>query len=275
MIPLAHITQWRNIAPWPDDLQVEQDLLLSRLLIEIFSDPLLNKALAFRGGTALHKLFFSRALRYSEDIDLVRTSTGPIKSIIDALRNRLDPLLGEPNTRQTQQSFKLLYYFNPEGRGDVKLRIKIEINIRESFYCFSRQQKHFNVQSNWFNGSANINTYEFSELIATKLRALYQRRKGRDLFDLQQALKHPEFELSKVIQAFEFYMKKEDKMIKRDDFLKNIEAKLKHRAFTDDIAPLLSPELKQSHSSHVITGDWNLHDASKEIEEKLIAFLPE
>ena len=53
---------------WPDDIQVEQDLILSRILMEIFSDPFLNKELAFRGGTALHKLFFSPPARYSEDI---------------------------------------------------------------------------------------------------------------------------------------------------------------------------------------------------------------
>ena len=59
MIPMAYITQWRNIAPWADDMQVEQDLILSRVIIEIFSDPVLSQELVFRGGTALHKLFFS------------------------------------------------------------------------------------------------------------------------------------------------------------------------------------------------------------------------
>ncbi len=72
MIPIAQITQWRQIAPWSDDMQVEQDLILSRIILDIFSDPLLKNELAFRGGTALHKLFFQPAQRYSEDIDLVR-----------------------------------------------------------------------------------------------------------------------------------------------------------------------------------------------------------
>ena len=69
MIPMAYITQWRQVAPWPDDMQVEQDLILSRAIVEIFSNPFLSEQLAFRGGTALHKLFFSPAARYSEDID--------------------------------------------------------------------------------------------------------------------------------------------------------------------------------------------------------------
>jgi hypothetical protein len=99
MIPIAQITQWRSIAPWPDDMQVEQDLILSRILIEIFSDPFLNRELAFRGGTALHKLFFSPAARYSEDIDLVR-----IKDIVDALRLCLEPWLGKSKTVGTARS---------------------------------------------------------------------------------------------------------------------------------------------------------------------------
>jgi predicted nucleotidyltransferase component of viral defense system len=71
-------------------MQVEQDLILSRAIVEIFSNPFLAEQLAFRGGTALHKLFFAPAARYSEDIDLVRTSKGGIKEIIDALRDCLE-----------------------------------------------------------------------------------------------------------------------------------------------------------------------------------------
>src|SRR5579863_6295411 len=126
MIPIAQITQWRSIAPWPDDMQVEQDLILSRMLIEIFSNSFLNKELAFRGGTALHKLFFSPPARYSEDIDLVRTSKGAIKDIIDALRNCLEPWLGKPKTIRTARSFKLMFYFNPENSQNSRLRIKLE-----------------------------------------------------------------------------------------------------------------------------------------------------
>ena len=90
MIPMAHITQWRQLAPWSDDMQVEQDLILSRIIVDIFSDLILKNKLAFRGCTALHKLFFHPAQRYSEDIDLVRTNPGKITDIVDALRARLD-----------------------------------------------------------------------------------------------------------------------------------------------------------------------------------------
>jgi predicted nucleotidyltransferase component of viral defense system len=77
VIPRDFITEWRAEAPWVQDFQVEQDLVISRALVEIFSHPLLREALAFRGGTALYKLHLKPAARYSEDIDLVQTNPFP------------------------------------------------------------------------------------------------------------------------------------------------------------------------------------------------------
>lgn len=57
MIPQPIITAWRNRAPWAEFAQVEQDLVLTRAVIEIYSDPLLSSMFAFRGGTAMQKLF--------------------------------------------------------------------------------------------------------------------------------------------------------------------------------------------------------------------------
>lgn len=68
MIPRDYITEWRAHAPWVQDVQVEQDLVISRALVEIFSQPGLSDALVFRGGTALYKLYLTPAARYSEDI---------------------------------------------------------------------------------------------------------------------------------------------------------------------------------------------------------------
>jgi hypothetical protein len=94
VIPQAAITHWRNVAPWPQDVQVEQDLILSRALVEIFREPLPCQGLLLRGGTALHKLFMKPAGRYSEDIDLVQASPGPIGPALNAIRARLDPIMG-------------------------------------------------------------------------------------------------------------------------------------------------------------------------------------
>jgi hypothetical protein len=60
VIPFDYITVWRAEAPWIDDAQVEQDLVISRALVEIFKHPALADSLALRGGTALSKLQLRR-----------------------------------------------------------------------------------------------------------------------------------------------------------------------------------------------------------------------
>ena len=76
-------------APWPNLNQVEQDLIISRALCDLFNAPSLAGKIAFRGGTAINKLLFQRAYRYSEDIDLVQMQPEPIGSTIDATRDAL------------------------------------------------------------------------------------------------------------------------------------------------------------------------------------------
>lgn len=90
MIPRDYITEWRAHAPWVQDFQVEQDLVISRALVEIFSHPMLREALALRGGTALYKLHMKPPARYSEDIDLVQTEAEPAGPMMAALREVLD-----------------------------------------------------------------------------------------------------------------------------------------------------------------------------------------
>ena len=109
MIPQADIVAWRQFAPWADDAMVEQDLVLSRAVVEIFSDATLAGGLALRGGTALHKLVLVPPRRYSEDIDLVQVQPGPIGDLLNGIRARLDPWLGAPTRDHAEASVTLLY----------------------------------------------------------------------------------------------------------------------------------------------------------------------
>ncbi|WP_186398838.1 nucleotidyl transferase AbiEii/AbiGii toxin family protein [Stappia sp. P2PMeth1] len=107
MIPKMHITAWAKHAPWTEQRQVEQDLIISRAIIDLFSHPFPANELRFRGGTALNKLQFSQPLRCSEDIDLVLTSEGPIKPALDTVREVLEPWFGKPTFRQSPVAPKL------------------------------------------------------------------------------------------------------------------------------------------------------------------------
>ncbi len=85
MIHANAITDWKQRMKWRENIQAEQDLLICRCLVAIFGDDFLAGQLAFRGGTALHKLYFQPQARYSEDIDLVQLNAGPIKPILQRL----------------------------------------------------------------------------------------------------------------------------------------------------------------------------------------------
>lgn len=233
------MTAWRAAAPWPADAQVEQDLVLSRALVALYSRPAVAKALAFRGGTALHKLILPRPGRYSEDIDLVQIAPGSIGPVLDAVRESLDPWLGEPGRKRTAEGATLVYRFETSGLPVQPMRLKVEINTREHGSQAPMRGHDFTVTNPWFEGSATVVTYATEELLGTKLRALYQRKKGRDLFDLWQALSMLHVDDSGIVAMFGGYLQRRGARITRAQFERNLVQKEGMPEFLGDILPLL------------------------------------
>ena len=152
MIPRAYITEWRAVAPWSQDAWVEQDLVISRALVALFSVA----AVAF---TAL-------------------------------------------------------------GLTRVQFR----------------------VESRWFRGDAELTTLKIDELMGTKLRALYQRNKGRDLFDLWFALAHGTVNTGALFRCFQRYMAEGGHTVTRAQFEMNLHEKGRSPGFRRDILPLPRPD---------------------------------
>ena len=172
MIPQAYIIEWSSNVPWNTNEQIEQDLVICRALVEIFNDDFLAENLAFRGGTALHKLFLSPQPRYSEDIDLVQIKATPIGDILDKLKVALSFIDGKINVSLGDLMSELKYRFQSEIPPVTQIRLKIEINCREHFTELGWQKVPFAVNSEWYKGNCNITTYKIEELLGTKLRAL-------------------------------------------------------------------------------------------------------
>jgi predicted nucleotidyltransferase component of viral defense system len=246
-----------------EDYQVEQDLVISRALVDIFSHPVLHRSLAFRGGTALYKLFIRPPARYSEDIDLVKIEAAPAGPVMDALHAVLDPWLGQPRYRQSEGRVTFDYRFPSEDPTPLTLKIKIEINTREHFSVYGMTNVPFSVSSRWFEGDCTIPSYELDELLGTKLRALYQRRKGRDLFDLSTALEDGRTDPERIIESFRAYMEEGGHSVSRAEFEENLAGKLRDRRFASDIGPLLA----RGHS-------WDLDAMAARVSDSLITQLP-
>jgi len=245
MIPKPYIAQWQEHVPWKQFYQVEQDLIISRALVEIFSDDFLRENLAFRGGTALHKLFLNPAPRYSEDIDLVQIKPGPIKPIMERIGKVITFFEEERRTQNRGHGIKVLYRFISEYE-EIRLRLKLEINCKEHFNILEWVDFPFEVKSEWFSGKTQIRTYNLNELLGTKLRALYQRSKGRDLFDLYYAGRHHELNYGEIIHCFKEYTQfsTDKKPPGKKEFLINLEEKENDPDFTGDMEALLRPDVK-------------------------------
>ena len=263
MIPQRYIEQWRATAPWSLDAQVEQDLVIARAMVEIFSDDLLRKLLAIRGGTALHKLYLTPQIRYSEDIDLVQISAEPINPILKRLRERLVFLGTKRVVKQHIHNNTVIYRFDSEMQPISPMRLKIEINTREHLNVCGLKEVPYEVKSSWFTCQCNVTGYEVEELLSTKLRALYQRKKGRDLFDLYWAITQLNIDTEKLIHCYRIYIKNVvNTPPTQKQFLANMTEKLSDKDFREDIFLLLKRGI-----SYDIEMAWEL--IRKELIEKI------
>ncbi len=251
MIPAMHITAWAGVAPWAELQQIEQDLIISRAIVTLFSDDFLHGELRFRGGTALNKLHFPEPLRYSEDIDLVRTTHGPIGAILDRIREVLD-WLGDAAFTQSPVAPKLIYQVDAE-HGGPPLRLKVEINTHETQAFDGKYEIGHAVDNPWFSGEALIPTFTPEEMLATKLRALLQRDKGRDLLDLSHAMSVlSELDVGRMIEIFLAYLEQGGQNITRAQAEERMWKKLENPGFLSDIRPLLSADYAERLTNDAI-----------------------
>jgi len=132
----------------------------------------------------------------------------------------------------------LVFKFAPEADPETTLKLKVEINTREHESLYGTKQYPFEVDSRWHKAKTDISSFEPEELFGTKLRALLQRRKNRDLFDLHEGLRQLSMDPDKLIACFAHYLSLEGKPISRANAEQRMLEKLR-RSLTEDIAPLL------------------------------------
>ncbi len=261
MIPLEHIETWNALVKWQNLELIEHDLIISKALINIYSEPTLKNSLVFRAGTALNKLFLNPPSRYSEDLDFVYTKSEPIGSTLDALRRPLDHWLGEPKRQVDRFGAKLYYRYKSEN--NVPMKLKIEINTTEKSGFLEQFSKELTIESEWFSGGCMVPTYQLEELMATKLRALFQRRKGRDLFDAAHVFGNSIADVELTIFLFQKYLERDGMSVTGAQFRKNLLEKKEHEGFKFDMQKLL-PE----------SARWNFDNAFDFVMDEVISKIP-
>jgi predicted nucleotidyltransferase component of viral defense system len=239
---------------WPSQRQVEQDLLLCRAMAALFNDRFLRTQVAMRGGTLLHKVYLAPAARYSEDIDLVVFGNRPEDHIRKALRRVLVDVLGNPktpvraalglavrNTVKPSRVLRMTYSVPSISEPGTTLDIVIEANVTERTPHRRIVEIPFEFPFRDSLIKTLINGYDIHEMLGTKMRALFQRKRGRDLFDLYWALTQASQPVNPtaIIESFQHYLRQEGSAAGRAEFIQILESYLTDRGFCSDMDQLL------------------------------------
>jgi predicted nucleotidyltransferase component of viral defense system len=265
--------------PWPLQRQVEQDLLLCLAMAALFNDGFLQSQIAMRGGTLLHKVHLAPAARYSEDIDLVVYGDRPKTHIAKAIKRVLKDVFGKPtdsiwdtiqlavrNAVKPSEVLRLTYSVPAVSEPGATLDIVVEANVTERKPHRDIAQIPFEFTYRGATIKSALKGYDLHEMLGTKMRALFQRKRGRDLFDLYWALTlaTPAVDPAIVIDSFRHYLKQEGHSAARSEFTRILDSHLADRGFCNDMVPLLRVGL-----------DYDPKKAGVLVKTRLLGLLPD
>ena len=284
IIQLTHrdIIAHQSVVLWPNQRQVEQDLLLCRAMTALFNDDFLKTQIAMRGGTLLHKIHLAPPSRYSEDIDLVVMGDRPDEHIAKAVKRSLLDVLGRPansvwetvklavrNAVKPSKVLRVTYRVaSIADPGGKPLEIVIEANATERTSYRPVALLQFSYQFRGQKTSTVINGFEINEMLGTKMRALFQRKRGRDLFDIYWALAESKTPVNplEIIESFHYYMQQEGTIAWRGEFVGILKRHLSDRGFLMDMNPLLRTGISYNP---LVAGDYIINNLLSLLPEKI------
>ena len=225
----------------------------------LFADNFLSSQIAMRGGTLLHKVHLAPASRYSEDIDLVVVGDRPEDHIRRAIRRVLKETLGTPKTSaweylklairnavQPSRVLRMTYSLPSIIEPGRMLDIVVEANVTERKPHRSVVTMPFDFPFRDATVKTKVKGFDIHEMLGTKMRAMFQRKRGRDLFDLYWALTKSTTPVdpTAIIKSFQHYMKQEGTKAGRAEFIGILNSHLQDRGFCSDMESLLLNGIK-------------------------------
>jgi hypothetical protein len=140
---------------------------------------------------------------------------------------------------------------------DLHLKLKVEINTREHQAFAEPVAVPFSVETDWFQRFCDVPTFCREEMLATKLRALLQRNKGRDVIDISHALKTmPDLNDLLIVDVFNCYIHLANQSITRAQAKERMFQKLAKPMLLSDVKPLLRADEQISCHDYSKTDFW-------------------
>jgi predicted nucleotidyltransferase component of viral defense system len=193
-----------RVAEWQlrDDV-VEKDYVLGWVLAGIGAHPVLRDGWIFKGGTCLKKCFME-TFRFSEDLDFTVLDRGPIDEadVIAMLGDVLveigrasgiDFTVREPRLRaRPNGSLEGRLYYRGPRRAPVDASIRLDLTRGEQLARPPVIRPIHHLYPDDLVPPGTVRCYSLIELHAEKIRAMGERGRPRDLYDIVILLDHPD-----------------------------------------------------------------------------------
>ena len=231
---------------------IEKDLVISIVLAIISDSPAFSwcsDKLIFRGGTCIKKVFYPDETRFSEDIDLMGLNIEEAGLFMRSVNKLVGMNLGVTSFDSTEVQYSnergldfMLYYTSVLQQKD-----HISFNLSTA-YPMERIQKRAVIVEPYLQINPSILTLGIKEILAEKTRALLQRRKPRDLFDVWFLIKNKELELDRSLlrkklersyAAAPFSKKEEASSYVMEDIISRIKSSVTDITWKNELGGLL------------------------------------
>ena len=188
---------------------VEKDYVLGWLLWGIYNHETIGKSWLFKGGTCLKKCFFE-TYRFSEDLDFTLLDPSHVENdfLKPAFAEICERIYERTGIELPLDSQKFDIYQNPRGhkscqarigyqgpvspRGRSMPRIKLDLTADELVVLHPIQSQVYHPYSDAPNGGVVIQSYTYEEAFGEKVRALVERGRPRDLYDVINLFRNTE-----------------------------------------------------------------------------------
>ena len=178
---------------------MEKDYVNSWILYSIFNNEQMNQKLVFKGGTLLHKIYFSGKWRFSEDIDLTTTQDLDLKEFKENLQRSLSEC-----SSLSGIGFEITSFHSNPGYIQIKIQYdallgqknttRIDVSSEEEILFKTILKKHSLEDILEFD----INCYSLDEIFIEKIRSLFQRNRARDYYDVYRMYNEYNYDLDKL-----------------------------------------------------------------------------
>lgn len=199
---------------------VEKDYILNWLLFGIFSHSKLNKNWIFKGGTCLKKCYF-KEYRFSEDLDFTLKKVEQLDiNFLNAVFTEIGEWIYEQSGIEIpENSITFESYSNPRGKISVEgkvgykgpmqrqssiSRVKLDLTNDELICTEPVVSELYHPYTDEIPNYDGILTYSLEEIFAEKTRALAERMRPRDLYDVVHLYneKRHELDVQKYLKIF-------------------------------------------------------------------------